>query len=224
MPSCSLRPISAASLKLWGRVPRIPFSADPGLFSKGVTYGRKLIDLHALSAPVGGTLFVRGSLGPIVRPSWDEGDVRICEEATVPGTEDAWRFGVSGYRILERWLRRREGLDLADDPDLLEELFQVVGTVGATRVWLAPAIDDLPRGHPLRRFVAAMCMYAHDVRHGLVPGPYTDRRAEIYARCLLLPDSAVVAAATLTDVELADRFEVPLEQARAKRAELPGQR
>jgi hypothetical protein len=95
---------------------------------------------------------------------------------------------------------------------------------GATRVWLAPAIDDLPRGHPLRRFVAAMCMYAHDVRHGLVPGPYTDQRAELYARCLLLPDRAVGAAAGLTDAELAERFDVPLEQARAKRGELRARR
>jgi len=91
---------------------------------------------------------------------------------------------------------------------------------GATRVWLAPAIDDLPRGHPLRRFVAAMCLYAHDVPGGLVPGPYSDQRAELYARCLLLPDQAVTAATTLTDAELAERFGVPLEQARAKRGEL----
>jgi hypothetical protein len=28
-----------------------------------------------------------------------------------------------------------------------------VAVAGATRVWLAPTIDDLPRGHPLRRFV-----------------------------------------------------------------------
>ena len=95
-----------------------------------------------------------------------------------------------------------------------------VAVAGATRVWLAPAIDDLPGGHRLRRFVAAMCLYAHDLHHALVPGPYTDQRAELYARCLLLPDRAVAAAAGLTDDELAERFEVPLEQVRAKRREL----
>ena len=96
-----------------------------------------------------------------------------------------------------------------------------VAVAGATRVWLAPAIDDLPCGDPLKRFVAAMCLYALDVRLELVPGPYTDQRAELYARCLLLPDHTVTAARALTDAELAERFDVPLEQARAKRGELP---
>jgi len=87
-------------------------------------------------------------------------------------------------------------------------------------MWLAPAIDDLPRGHPLRRFVVAMCMYAHDVRRGLVPGPYTDQRAELYARCLLLPDRAAAAGADLSDKQLAEAWGMPLEQVRAKRCEL----
>ncbi len=99
-----------------------------------------------------------------------------------------------------------------------------VAVAGATRVWLAPAIDDLPCGDPLKRFVAAMCLYAHDLRRGLVPGPYSDRRAELYARCLLLCDRAVATAAALSDAELAERFGVPLEQARAKRGELQSER
>ncbi len=95
-----------------------------------------------------------------------------------------------------------------------------VAVAGATRVWLAPAIDDLPCGDPLKRFVAAMCLYALDVRLELVPGPYSDQRAELYARCLLLSDRAIAAAAALSDAELAERFGVALEQARAKRGEL----
>ena len=108
--------------------------------------------------------------------------------------------------------------------DLISYDGAVVAVAGASRVWLAPTIDDLPPGHPLNRFVAAMCLYAHDLRRGLVPGPYTDRRAELYARCLLLPDRAVATAAGLTDAELAERFDVPLEQARAKRGELRARR
>ena len=91
---------------------------------------------------------------------------------------------------------------------------------GATRVWLAPGVDALPRGHPVARFVAAMCLYARDVREELVPGPYSDARAELYARCLLLPDRAAAAAAGLSDQELAEARGVPLEQVRAKRREL----
>ena len=51
-----------------------------------------------------------------------------------------------------------------------------------------------------------------------------EREDAIAARCLLLPDRAVGAAAGLTEAELAERFDVPLEQARAKRGELRARR
>ena len=65
-----------------------------------------------------------------------------------------------------------------------------------------------------------MCLYARDVREELVPGPYSDQHAELYARCLLLPDRAAAAAASLSDQDLAEARGVPLEQVRAKRREL----
>ena len=91
---------------------------------------------------------------------------------------------------------------------------------GATRVWLAPEVHALPRGHAVARFVAAMCLYARDVHEELVPGPYSDARAELYARCLLLPDRAAAAGADLSDKQLAEAWGMPLEQVRAKRCEL----
>jgi hypothetical protein len=43
---------------------------------------------------------------------------------------------------------------------------------------------------PLLRFVAAMCRFAMEVELGLEPGPYTDERAERYARERLLPEES----------------------------------
>ena len=45
-------------------------------------------------------------------------------------------------------------------------------------------------------------------------------RAELYARCLLLPDRAAAAGADLSDKQLAEAWGMPLEQVRAKRCEL----
>lgn len=124
-------------------LPRVPFTGVPSLFEEGVALGHKLVQLHSLFLPPGGEHKISGALGPIVRPSWAESSVRIGEEAwLVPVSEEAWTFSVSGYRVLERWLRRREGIDLSTDPDLLEELLQVVDVVERT-VRLIPQLDDL---------------------------------------------------------------------------------
>ena len=47
---------------------------------------------------------------------------------------------------------------------------------------LARASAALPAGHPRQRFVAALCLYAQDVARGVLPGPYSDQLAELYAR------------------------------------------
>ena len=92
--------------------------------------------------------------------------------------------------------------------------------VAATeQVYLDPDVAALAQGNPLARFVAVMCLYSHDVDAGEVPGPYSDELAELYARCVLIPDDDFSAHAQEDDEELADRYRVPLEQIRAKRAE-----
>ena len=101
---------------------------------------------------------------------------------------------------------------------------EMVAIATHDRVYLAPDVDRLPVGHPKLRFVAAMCMYSRDVDEGEAPDPYSDGWAELYARCVLIPDDKFDAAAALSDDELARRFHVPLEQIAAKRDDSAGRR
>jgi hypothetical protein len=96
---------------------------------------------------------------------------------------------------------------------------ELVGVATRSRVYLAPQIEALAPGDPKLRFVAAMCLYSRDVDEGKVPGPFTDEDAELYARCLLVPDQKFERHAREPDEELAKRFRLPIEQIVAKRGD-----
>jgi hypothetical protein len=96
----------------------------------------------------------------------------------------------------------------------------LVAVATRSRVYLAPEVSALARGHPTLRFVAAMCLYSHDVDRAQVPGPYSDCAAELYARCVLIPDSEFGLHAGWSDAALAWQFGVPVEQVAAKRHDL----
>ena len=86
------------------------------------------------------------------------------------------------------------------------------------RVLLAPAIAALEPDHPRRRFVAAMVLVGREMTSEPGAEPYDDEQVAFYARILLMPnDEFEVLAQELTDAELAENFNVPLEQVRAKR-------
>jgi hypothetical protein len=97
---------------------------------------------------------------------------------------------------------------------------ELVAIATRRRVFLAPRIAELPEGDPERRFVAAMCLYSRDVDDGEVPGPYSDREAGLYARCVLIPDESFEAHAVDADERLAKRFGVPVDQVVAKRCDI----
>jgi hypothetical protein len=94
---------------------------------------------------------------------------------------------------------------------------ELVAIATAARVYLAPAVSALPRGHPKLRFVAALCLYGRDVDEGELPGPYDEQEGELYARTLLIPDEAFDRFGHLGDEELAERLGVPIEQVVASR-------
>lgn len=98
-----------------------------------------------------------------------------------------------------------------------------VAMAGRERFYLAPHIDVLPDGDSVKTFVCFLVAYAHDVLVGQLPGEplrYLPRRAERYARECLLPQRAFFALAAREDRELAEHFNVPLEQVTARRTEL----
>jgi len=84
-------------------------------------------------------------------------------------------------------------------------------------VWFASHVKALEADHPVRRFVATKCLVARVMQEGPDAEPYDDALAEFYARCALLPDDEFDARADLQDAELAEHFNVPLEQVSAKR-------
>jgi hypothetical protein len=97
---------------------------------------------------------------------------------------------------------------------------ELVAVACSARVFLDPSITVLPRGHPRRRVVAALCLYARDIDSGELPGPYDDAEAERYARSLLIPDEEFELLADECDERLAERFRVPADQIVGKRADV----
>jgi Zn-dependent peptidase ImmA (M78 family) len=95
---------------------------------------------------------------------------------------------------------------------------RLVAGVGTDEIVLAPAIAELEDDHPRRRFVLAMCMLASDKARSETP--YDDRSAEHFARTLLMPEAAWRSAAGYSHAELAEAFNVPLDQVARRRAEL----
>lgn len=90
---------------------------------------------------------------------------------------------------------------------------RIVAEVSATHARIADSVGAaLEPGHPVRRFVAGMCVLAMQIEEGNVDGPYTDQRAALVVRSVTMPIEEFEALSGLADHELAEHFNVPLEQ------------
>lgn len=89
-----------------------------------------------------------------------------------------------------------------------------------TGVFLDPDVEGLPSGDADMRVIAFKCLYAREVMTGELPGPYTDRDAERFARDCLIDDKDFAARTPEPDECLATRYGVPLTQIVAQRKEL----
>jgi predicted helicase len=102
--------------------PRIPFTADPGLFSKMARYGGNLIELHLLKSK---------KLEKSAIKFHGRGDRRVekieynekkklvkinPEQYFGPLSAEIWQYQIGGYQVMEKWLKYRKGkcLDLED--------------------------------------------------------------------------------------------------------------
>ena len=114
------------------------------------------------------------------------------------------------------------GAEAQDGVTLISYRGEVVASAGATRLYLAPRVLELPADDAVRSFVSMMAVYALRVREGTAPGPYTHERAERFARLVLIDDDEfrMLAANRLDDRLLAGHFAVPIEQVPAKRDDL----
>jgi hypothetical protein len=66
-------------------------------------------------------------------------------------------------------------------PELIRYRGTIAAIATARRAWLVPEIEELPDGHPDKRFVAFMVLYAMDVQRGDLPGPFRQEEAEAFA-------------------------------------------
>ena len=96
---------------------------------------------------------------------------------------------------------------------------QDVALAGRERFWLASHIEALPDGHPTKRLVAFMAMFARDVLTGELPGPYSDHRARTFARLALVEPVAYQAHRRRSDRELAEVLGLPVAEIPAVRRE-----
>jgi predicted transcriptional regulator len=94
----------------------------------------------------------------------------------------------------------------------------LVAGVNANQIVLSSQAAELEHDHPRRRFILAMCMLA--AKRLRARRLYDDAAAERFARTLLMPELAWRGATGYTDVELAEAFNVPLEQVGRRRTEL----
>ena len=89
------------------------------------------------------------------------------------------------------------------------------------RVFFMPRIAALERDHPQRRFVAVVALVGRQMAVEPHAEPYEDDLAQFYARILLMPnDEFERLRDELPDAELAEHFNVPLEQVTAKRSDV----
>jgi hypothetical protein len=68
--------------------------------------------------------------GPLQASAWTTGEIRLCADGSgrLSGIPLAvWDFSVSGYRVLPRWLKAREGLPL--DKAIIEEIRDIHGRI-----------------------------------------------------------------------------------------------
>jgi hypothetical protein len=68
---------------------------------------------------------------------------------------------------------------------------RVVAACTPDRVFFSDGLEARRVDDPLWCFVAEMCQYAGEVFLGLVPGPYWDVDARVYARSMLIPREVV---------------------------------
>src|SRR4051812_36326116 len=79
-------------------------------------------------------------------------------------------------------------------------------------VELYPQVAAFEPEHPIRRWVTCTAVFAMEVLAGRMRGSFSQKRAEHFARCALLPDDEFAELTAAEDAALAEYFNVPLEQ------------
>jgi predicted helicase len=100
--------------------PRLPFTADGGLFRQMAALGQQLIDLHLLRNPANaaGVKYQGQGSDVVEKVRYDAATrrVHINADKYFEGiTPEMWEYQIGGYQVLEKYLKDRQGRRL-DDP------------------------------------------------------------------------------------------------------------
>lgn len=117
--------------------PHIPFPADKATFDEAVRIGAAIRGIETF-ADAPGADYARlaradtAPEGPLGSVDWDAGELTLCDDGSgriVDVPEAVWRFEVSGYRVLPRWLAARKGLGISQR--FIPELRDIVARIAA---------------------------------------------------------------------------------------------
>jgi predicted helicase len=103
--------------------PRVPFSANEGLFCKMGNLGKQLADLHLLKSPLLDIPIARyqgeGDNDRIEKIDYQETEQRIYinNEKYFEGiAPEVWNYHIGGYQVLPKYLKDRKGKIMEDAP------------------------------------------------------------------------------------------------------------
>ncbi len=103
--------------------PRVPFTADAGLFSDIAGLGERLAELHLLNSPELDTPIARyqggGENDRVEKITYVEEEQRVYINTDkyfegVP--PDVWNYHIGGYQVLQKYLKDRKGRIMYDAP------------------------------------------------------------------------------------------------------------
>src|ERR671916_605488 len=89
---------------------------------------------------------------------------------------------------------------------------QAVALAAPQRLWFAAHIEALPDGHPRKRLVIFMALYAREILTGKIPGPYSDEDAERFARLALVDADVIARHPRASTAQLARLLGIPHDQ------------
>jgi hypothetical protein len=114
--------------------PHIPFPAHHGVFLEAAALGAEIRAVESFARPPAPGFmppgFVTGPKGRIVTPAYEDGGFTLCENGAgrMSGiAPEVWRYAVSGYELLPRWINGRVGLPV--DKALADELRDICGRI-----------------------------------------------------------------------------------------------
>ena len=121
--------------------PRLPLTANVGLFRALVVLGAELVELHLLEKLIASDVtFPNKGSNEVELVKYEDGKVWINKEqyfANVPA--HVWEFHIGGYQVCQKWLKDRKGRKLTFDD--LEHYESVVAALART-IELMAKIDE----------------------------------------------------------------------------------